>query len=81
MHKSFLTLASRGLCPVNRAVTLISSVIDPLKQYAIFNDRISRKQHWLFALFVVLIAFALGGVGVLNLQVGEPPRTIGLSGL
>jgi uncharacterized membrane protein YhaH (DUF805 family) len=37
--------------------------IEVLKKYAIFQGRARRKEYWMFFLFNMIIAFALGFVG------------------
>jgi uncharacterized membrane protein YhaH (DUF805 family) len=49
----------------------MNDYITVLKKYAVFSGRARRKEYWMFFLFNVIIAFALGIVqGVLHLHVG-----------
>tara|TARA_R110001583_G_scaffold18738_8_gene74243 strand:+ start:217 stop:588 length:372 start_codon:yes stop_codon:yes gene_type:complete len=49
--------------------------LDALKKYAVFSGRASRQEYWMFFLFNILIAFAIGFVEGL---VGSPGVVSGL---
>jgi uncharacterized membrane protein YhaH (DUF805 family) len=52
--------------------------LDVLKKYAVFTGRARRKEYWMFALFNVIIAIALG---IIEGIVGGPGVLGGLYGL
>lgn len=57
-------------------------LVDPFKKYIEFSGRASRKQYWMFMLFVVVIAMILGFFdGLMGTQIGETPQSVGVLSL
>jgi uncharacterized membrane protein YhaH (DUF805 family) len=48
--------------------------INPLKKYADFNGRASRKEYWMFFLLVMIVAFILG---IIEVILGIEPESDG----
>ncbi len=54
--------------------------LEVLKKYAVFDGRARRKEYWMFTLFNILIAFALGVVDVMAGTVSAEALGMGLLG-
>lgn len=52
--------------------------LQPLKKYAVFEGRASRKEFWLFFLFVIVFSFFLG---VIDVIIGTYSEDVGLGAL
>jgi len=53
--------------------------LEALKKYAVFNGRARRKEYWLFGLWNVIIAFALGFVeGVMGIAPQTQQSVLGI---
>lgn len=54
--------ASLSVSPPDTKNSFFDWYLDPLKQYAVFSGRTSRKEYWMFFLLNLIIAFAIGVV-------------------
>ena len=52
--------------------------LEPLHKYAVFEGRASRKEFWLFFLFVIVFSFFLG---VIDVIIGTYSEDVGLGAL